>query len=223
MNLKSVLSRFKTKIKSNPKVFVIGFNKTGTTTLKFTLRDLGYKIGNQRHGESIIEDWKLGNFDSLISLCRTADAFQDIPFSLPETYIHLYDNFENAKFVLSVRDDSDQWYQSICNFHSKLWAEGQGLPNSEQMRCADYLYKGYAYESFKMIFGTPDDDLYNKDILVGKYNDHNESVRRFFLDKSSSFLEVNVAKDTDYIKLCNFLAKEPKGAGFLWENETSKI
>ena len=34
-----------------PKLFAIGFNKTGTTTLSHSLKKLGYKVGKQREAE----------------------------------------------------------------------------------------------------------------------------------------------------------------------------
>ena len=58
--------------KSNkPKVFCIGFNKTGTTTIKYTLEQYGYKIGNQAKGELLFFDWYKRDFNSIINfLCN---------------------------------------------------------------------------------------------------------------------------------------------------------
>ena len=36
------------------KVFCIGFGRTGTTSLERALRDLGYRLGDQRQGELVL-------------------------------------------------------------------------------------------------------------------------------------------------------------------------
>lgn len=38
--------------KKYDKIFCIGANKTGTTSLGHTLKQLGFNLGNQRHAES---------------------------------------------------------------------------------------------------------------------------------------------------------------------------
>src|SRR6056297_2482611 len=68
------------------KVFIIGFNKTGTTTLERTLRLWGFKIGDQRVASMMLEDYSDSRWDRILKLVETADAFQDVPFSLPDTY-----------------------------------------------------------------------------------------------------------------------------------------
>ena len=79
------------------KVFCIGCNKTGTTSLKQALSDLGYRMGPQRSGELLLKEYLARDFMSIVEFCTTADAFQDIPFSLPYTYLILDHYFKNAK------------------------------------------------------------------------------------------------------------------------------
>lgn len=40
-----------------PKVFVIGCNKTGTTSVAEALRLLGWDVAKQRPAELLLEDW----------------------------------------------------------------------------------------------------------------------------------------------------------------------
>jgi len=42
--------------KNSPKIFCVGFNKTGTTTLEATLKEFGYFMGDQVKGELLIKD-----------------------------------------------------------------------------------------------------------------------------------------------------------------------
>ncbi len=86
------------------KIFCIGRNKTGTTSLHAALIEMGIVVGRQRHAELMIGDWSKRDFRRLISFCRTAQAFQDIPFSLPYTFQALDMAFPRSKFILTVRE-----------------------------------------------------------------------------------------------------------------------
>ena len=50
----------KNKAKGKQKIFCIGRNKTGTTSLKRAFEDLGYPVGDQRKAEILTEfpRWK---------------------------------------------------------------------------------------------------------------------------------------------------------------------
>ena len=52
------------KIRSagKPKIFGIGMNKTGTTSLKAAMQELGYVTGRQSSAEKLIEDWAQRDF-----------------------------------------------------------------------------------------------------------------------------------------------------------------
>src|SRR6185436_568161 len=102
----------------------IGLNKTGTTSLEKALYDLGYTIGKQRLGELLLSDYLKRNFLPIVEFCHTAEAFQDVPFSFPYTYVLLDHYFKNAKFILSIRDTPEQWYRSAVNFHSNAFFQG---------------------------------------------------------------------------------------------------
>src|SRR2546429_7047723 len=84
------------------RVFCIGLARTGTTSLEEALKVLGYRLGDQRQGELLLRAYVERNFRPIVEFCLTAEAFQDVPFSLPFTYIALDQSFPNAKFVLSV-------------------------------------------------------------------------------------------------------------------------
>lgn len=209
--------------KSKPKVFCIGQNKTGTTTLEAVLKGFGYKMGDQVKGELLFFDWYQRNFKSLFDFCKTADAFQDFPFSLPYTYMALDQTFKNAKFILTVRDDPQQWYVSLTQFHSKLWADGQRLPTADDLKQADYRYKGYTYETFKLLHNTADDNLYAKETLISSYERHNFLVQDYFRSRPDKLLVINVNKREDYAKLCQFLNQPVKAEGFPWKNKTMDL
>tara|TARA_R100000306_G_C4378451_1_gene143052 strand:+ start:828 stop:1484 length:657 start_codon:yes stop_codon:yes gene_type:complete len=204
------------------KIFCIGLNKTGTTTIEKVLMDFKYKLGNQEKGELLFKDWYKRDFSSIIKLSKTAEAFQDAPFSFPFTFIALDQYFCNAKFILTVRDSPEQWYNSLVTHHSKVWADGINPPTSQDLKNAEYRYKGFAYENNKVIFKTPEDDPYNKEILLDYYTNHNYQVIEYFRSCPEKLLVINVSNDTDYIRLCDFLNKKPIHKTFPWENKTSE-
>ena len=72
--------------KNYDKVFCIGFGKTGTTSMKKLLSDMGFIVGNQIAGEMLIRDYAENRFDNIIRYFHVADAFQDCPSSLPGIY-----------------------------------------------------------------------------------------------------------------------------------------
>ena len=102
------------------KVFCIGRNKTGTTSLKLALQELGYKMGSQPQGERLIKDWKNNNFSPIIELAKTADAFQDIPFSYNNTYKHRI-HFLRILFLNSIFFNQ---YACFLKLFSRTWCIG---------------------------------------------------------------------------------------------------
>lgn len=99
---KTVLSTFKAIGK--PKIFCVGLNKTGTTSLKKEMENLGYIVGDKKKGRNMIDFWAKREFKPIIRFCKTAEFFQDAPFSFPYTFIALDQAFPNSKFILLLRD-----------------------------------------------------------------------------------------------------------------------
>ncbi|MDG5492252.1 sulfotransferase [Psychroserpens sp. SPM9] len=205
---------------SAAKIFCIGQNKTGTTTVESVFKSFGYTLGNQIKGELLFKAWQEGNFKEIIEFCKTAEAFQDVPFSLPNTYQHLDEAYPDAKFILTERDSAEQWYQSLTRFHSKKWSDGKRIPTVEDLTNATYRYKGYAYQFMKNIYHTQDSDLYNKTALISHYNNYNEQVKTYFKEQPEKLLIINVSNSSDYGNLCSFLKQTPQGDNFPWKNKT---
>jgi|OM-RGC.v1.028315516 hypothetical protein len=81
--------RFALLGRNRPKIFVIGLNKTGTTTLAHTLQAHGFRVGDQSTAERLAPEYISGQWEPILAYCNTAQVFQDFPFSFPETYRHL--------------------------------------------------------------------------------------------------------------------------------------
>jgi len=104
------------------------------------LRELGYYVAPQRPAELLLENWYNNNFKSIIKFVRyNGQAFQDIPFSLPGTYEVLDRAFPDSKFILTIRDDAEKWYQSVTKFHSRIFGNGT-IPVKEDLMNAIYVF-----------------------------------------------------------------------------------
>ena len=73
------------------------------------------------------------------------------------------------------------------------------------------------------MFNTPNKEPYNKEVLLDYYSNHIYSVIEYFRSRPDKLLVINVSNDDDYIRLANFLNKEPIHKRFPWENKTTEI
>lgn len=204
--------------KSKPKVFCIGNNKTGTTSMQKYFKDHGFNVGNQREAELLIDDYIFRNWKPIVDYCRKYEAFQDIPFSNRFTYTVMDIVFPGSKFILTVRDDADQWYNSISTFHGKRFSTSGDLATKADLLQGDYVYKGWIWKAFSEKFGDFEDP-YNKERLMSYYLQYNEDVRTYFKNKTN-FLEVNLSQPNAVKLISDFLGILPKYDAFPHENKT---
>ena len=126
------------------KVFVIGLNKTGTTTLKVVLDEFGYKVATQKVFELLSKDiFEDKGHGRIISYCKYYDAFQDLPFSIPGTYKYLDEAFPGSKFILTVRDSDDQWFRSMKNYYG-----GSANVVKKADEKSEIVFRWYSYKRF---------------------------------------------------------------------------
>ena len=203
-----------------PKIFCIGRNKTGTTSLAKALVELDFTVGEQNLAERLVDDWARRDFQRLFLYCYTAQAFQDVPFSLPFTFQSLDQRFPGSKFILTMRDSPEQWYRSVITFVATLFGGGDAI-TADHLRRSVYVQPGWAYQAYRLIYSTPDDGLLNKDVLIASYNAHNAAVMEYFRHRPGDLLVLNISASGAYDRLCDFLKKPCTGQDFPWENKTS--
>ncbi|MDO6758737.1 sulfotransferase [Tamlana sp. 2_MG-2023] len=204
--------------KHKEKIFCIGRNKTGTTSLESVLGEFGYKLGDQIEGEMLVKAYANKDWGEITNFCESAEAFQDAPFSWPYTWLFLYNAYPKAKFILTIRD-TESWYESITRFHSKIFANGERIPNKEDLLNANYRYEGFVWETSRAVWKTPENDVYNKEMFIRNYIRHNEDVIHFFKD-NSNFLCIDVTKKGSYKELADFLNKKMLHQEFPHLNKT---
>lgn len=201
------------------KIFCVGRNKTGTTSIKAVFEGLGFDVAPQREAEILTDNYYFcGNFIPIINYCKKHQAFQDVPFSYPEVYKLLALAFPRSKYILTVRDNSEQWYSSITRFHAKRFGGGH-VPTVGDLKAARYVRKGYMYNIVR-VHGTPDNDPYNFEIMTAHYESYNDAVRRYFSSGKSSFLEINISSSEAFSQFSRFLGLETDITEFPWKNKT---
>jgi hypothetical protein len=204
---KAALRRFRV-IRSNilkQKVFCIGLNKTGTTSLRAALEEIGFVPGDEARAKYLSATWAKRDFGEIVRFCRTAEAFFDSPFSLPFTYVILDQYYPGSKFILTIRDTPEEWYNSITKYHAKLWGKGKVLPSAQDLKEAVNVYKGRPYEMNRMLFNTPEEEPYQKGPLIHFYQNHLYNVSEYFKFRQKDFIVINLKINEDYKRLCNFL------------------
>jgi hypothetical protein len=163
------------------------------------------------------------DYKPLVDYCQTAQVFQDVPFSQNQVYKVLDQHFPNSKFILTVRDSADQWYNSLTTFHAKIFGNGE-VPSWEVLRNTRYVYRGWAYENRKEIFGlTEENNPYDKEILTNHYENRNNEILKYFKDRPNDLLVINLSEPNAYQKFCNFIGVQSDKDEFPWENKTSEI
>jgi hypothetical protein len=205
------------------KYFCVGLNKTGTTSLAAAFRGFGYRVGDESQGQKILYAYERRDFKPIIKFAKQAQVFQDAPFSFKYTFMFLEQAFPNAKFILSVRDSEEQWYESLVKFHSKRFGMNGQVPTMDDLKRAKRPYNRCVYDNFKMCFGTPDSDMYQKATLIEYYNSHNQMVRDYFRLVPEKLLEINLSQKVDYGRFGEFIGEDTNEKDFPWENRTKDL
>ncbi len=163
---------------ADPKVFGIGFHKTGTSSLAQALRDLGYRVGgpNGIHDPNIADNVH----EMALTVANQFDAFKDNPW--PLLYQEVDDAFPGSRFILTVRPTGD-WIDSVVNHFGdettpmREWIYGVGSPRG------------------------------NEQTYVDRYERHNREVTEYFRDRDGDLLVLDLANGDGWEQLCPFLGK----------------
>lgn len=202
------------------KIFVIGFNKTGTTSIYSALLEFDLIVGNQPTAERLLNDMIAKRYEPLYDYCQTAEVFQDVPFSCPDIYKLLDKKYPNSKFILTIRDSADQWYNSLTKFHGKMWGQKGAIPTKKDLAKATYIYKGAPLNAVNYIFGRAD---YDPVSYKASYEKHNKEIQAYFSERPNDLLVINVSQPQSYQKLCQFIGQPPIRDAFEWKNKTSEL
>jgi len=189
------------------KVFCIGMNKTGTTSIEHFLIDIGYKMAPQLLSEKFIRDWYNRDFGKIIKFAKKYEGFQDRPWNLPYFYVLLDHYFPGSKFILTIRDDSKEWFDSYVRYHTKLLGKGR-IPTPDDLKEFEYSYKGYIWDGQQMLYHADIHGLYNETVYREIYDRYNKEVTEYFTTKTNQLLVINLKDKNASEKLHNFLGSQ---------------
>lgn len=164
------------------KVFCIGFQKSGTTSLEAALKILGYRVCGVIGRDLSMAELRAKGLDLAITTAAKYDAVQDMPW--PIFFRELDAAYPGSKFILTVRDP-ERWYRSIADHFMPPGTEMEGWTYGADAR-------------------TPHG---NKERYIEVYARHNQSVRDHFKDRPGDLLEMNLTKGDGWEMLCPFLGR----------------
>lgn len=213
--------RNRARVKNRKKIFVVGRNKTGTTSMKKSFEDLGFIVGQQLVSDYLVDKkYFSGDLRSILNYVKTAEVFQDVPFSLCEIIPMLDLHFPGSKFILTVRDCDEEWYNSLTSFHKKIFGNDKFLPSNEYLNSIE-KYDGSGFKiNVARVHGTPCSDPYNKNIMCEHYKRHNDYVKSYFKYRPQDLLVINLKEKGAYKEFINFIEVDSKLEDFPWENKT---
>ncbi|MCV2881874.1 sulfotransferase family protein [Actibacterium sp. XHP0104] len=164
------------------KVFCIGFQKTGTSSLGLALEKLGYRVAGYYPFRDMAHQDGLTMAEveqRAIEVMRDFDAAQDTPW--PVLYRELDAAFPGSKFI-HISRGSDAWLNSATN-------DFNTFPN----------------QIHNLIYGSPFPIGHEADWLA-RYDRHNAEVRAYFADRPDDFISLELEKgEVNWDKICGFL------------------
>lgn len=162
------------------KVVGIGFQKTGTTTLGRCLEAFGFR--HRGWDIDLFRRWSTGDVEGLMEEVRAWESFEDFPW--PFLYEDIDRLFPNSRFILTLRQDADTWYDSVLR-----WVERKPQPRIQRAvyGCASPRGRRQRY--------------------IERYEAHNEAVRAWFTGREDRLLEVCWERGDGWDQLARFLGR----------------
>ena len=179
-----------------PKVFCIGFHKTGTSSLGAALEAVGYRVG----GPFGIRNAMIADeaYDEAVRRLERFDAVQDNPW--PLLYRELDEAYPGSRFILTVRPEQDWLDSVVAHFGGsstpmREWIYGAGLGDP-----------------------TGHEAAYRE-----RYRRHNDDVRDYFAGREEDLLVLRLDRGEGWPELCGFLGRDEPSTPFPHANQGSPV
>lgn len=165
------------------KIFGLGLNKTGTTTLGACLQCLGFR--HSSFDLDLLKHVAIGELDPLFTTVASHDSFEDWPY--PLVFEELDQRFPGSRFILTRRSSPERWLASL---------------SAHALRTDPFI----GTRSRSLAYGAPYPQL-NPQGHLAQYRRHLERVRRYFQHRPQDLLEVCWEEQASWDPLCTFLER----------------
>lgn len=176
------------------KVFGIGIQRTGTTSLAAALRILGYKVLDAPF--VLYPDLDRAILDEY-------DAFTDNP--IPLFYKQLDQIFPGSKFIMTTRD-MNAWLKSVKWLYSTFGRKWESKPLTARVH-SDF----YGVSEF------------DETIFKATWRRYHEEVQAYFADRPQDLLVIDFTQGEGWDELCPFLDKPVPEEDFPARNQSSLL
>ena len=162
------------------KVFCIGFQKTGTSSLREALMQLGYRVTGVFGRDTPLDELRETFVQTGLRIAGDFDAVEDMPW--PLMFRELDKAFPGSKFILTLRD-TDKWYGSIAGHF------GANPYHIQQLTYGEEFPAPVGHEQrYREVFEA-----------------HNAAVREYFSGRPEDLLEFSLERGDGWAELCSFL------------------
>ena len=194
------------------KIFVFGYNKTGTMSLEKALTILGYKVFHTRGGllknNMYVFQYNLHMQRYILNGIDCYDCYLDYPIYEPTVFSHIVHEYPDAKYI-SLTRNLDDYVEAVLEDKIKRLKQGS-FDNWNWLGVGDEeVFKNY-----------PD---YQKQWIKGRTEFKHDSNISLLFKNNINYLNMNICDNGDgWEKLCKFLDKEVPNADFPHNNKTIK-
>ena len=212
------------------KIFVFGYNKTGTISLSCALEILGYKVLHMgRPGtRAWRRSWQLGYSGksfrrflnniadnlhipgkNILDGLDEYDCYLDYPIYEPTVFSHIVHEYPDAKYI-SLTKNLDGYLDSVLRDKIKRLKQGR-FDNWNWLGVGDEeVFKNY-----------PD---YQKQWIKDRTEFKHDSNISLLFKNNINYLDMNICDNGDgWEKLCKFLDKEIPNIDFPYKNKGMKM
>lgn len=208
-----------TRVPSINKVFGIGSQKTGTTTLGHCLQTLGFTPHVLRPQSKVLRAYARDP-DTALRYAERYRSFQDAPWSYDDFYQRLDRRFPQSKFILTERD-VDRWFASFVKYKKAPGRERSDIRyRFRDPRVGVLMHKlawGIDYDRLGNYAMEPHEATYR-----AVYERRNAGIRRYFEDRPQDLLVVDWEKGHGWAELSDFLSVDVPDLPFPHANVGTK-